>query len=174
MTASSSLTSNLNPQNQKSQFALEEKMVQLGTKATKPVSVSFRIPYYTQWGQSLVVCGSEPVLGSWNVKRGLLLSPVHNGDELIWFGTISVAKGFGSCEYSYYVVDDDRNVLRWEMGNKRRILLPHNIQGGDVLHFHDFWQVLAFKVSLESLRYALVGILRIAFPFHMLTVTEQS
>lgn len=133
-------------------------MVQLGTKATKPVSVSFRIPYYTQWGQSLVVCGSEPVLGSWNVKRGLLLSPVHQGDELIWFGTISVAKGFGSCEYSYYVVDGDRNVLRWEMGNKRQLLLPHTIQSGDVLHFHDFWQVLfphsilPFKVSSESFK----------------------
>lgn len=146
-------------------------MVQLGTKATKPVSVSFRIPYYTEWGQSLVVCGSEPVLGSWNVKRGLLLSPVHHGDELIWFGTISVAKGFGSCEYSYYVVDDDRNVLRWEMGNKRQIILPHTIQGGDVLHFHDFWQVLiphsilAFKVSLESFKICSCWDLKKCFSF---------
>ncbi|XP_062004208.1 4-alpha-glucanotransferase DPE2 [Rosa rugosa] len=127
-------------------------MVELGmSKASKPVSVSFRIPYYTQWGQSLVVCGSEPVLGSWNVKRGLLLSPVHQGDELIWFGTISVPKGFGSCEYSYYVVDaDDRSVLRWEMGNKRRLLLPQAIQEGELLHFHDFWQVGADALPFRS------------------------
>ncbi|KAL6225879.1 hypothetical protein ACLB2K_004728 [Fragaria x ananassa] len=123
-------------------------MVQL--KSSKPVSVSFRIPYYTQWGQSLVVCGSEPVLGSWNVKRGLQLSPVHQGDELIWFGTLSLPKGFGPCEYSYYVVDDDRNVVRWEMGKKRRLLLPQTFEGGELLHLHDFWQVGADALPFKS------------------------
>lgn len=123
-------------------------MVQL--KSSKPVSVSFRIPYYTQWGQSLVVCGSEPVLGSWNVKRGLQLSPVHQGDELIWFGTLSLPKGFGPCEYSYYVVDDDRNVVRWEMGKKRRLLLPQTFEGGELLHLHDFWQVLSSSLFESS------------------------
>ncbi|GLT67958.1 hypothetical protein SLA2020_402290 [Shorea laevis] len=48
-----------------------------GTKSMKSVKVSFRLPYLTHWGQSLLVCGSEPVLGSWSVKKGLLLSPVH-------------------------------------------------------------------------------------------------
>ncbi|XP_004309467.1 PREDICTED: 4-alpha-glucanotransferase DPE2 [Fragaria vesca subsp. vesca] len=123
-------------------------MVQL--KSSKPLSVSFRIPYYTQWGQSLVVCGSEPVLGSWNVKRGLQLSPVHQGDELIWFGTLSIPKGFGPCEYSYYVVDDDRNVVRWEMGKKRRLLLPQTFEGGEQLHLHDFWQVGADALPFKS------------------------
>ena len=68
----------------------------------KCVKLSFRLPYYTQWGQSLVVCGSEPILGSWSVKKGLLLNPVHEGEELIWYGTVAVPIEF-SCEYGYYV-----------------------------------------------------------------------
>lgn len=117
--------------------------------SSKPVNVSFRIPYYTEWGQSLLVCGSEPVLGSWNIKKGLLLSPVHHGKELIWFGTISVPKGF-KCDYTYYVVDEKRNVLRWEMGDKRKILLPEGIQDGEAVELHDLWQVGADSLPFRS------------------------
>lgn len=112
-----------------------------GTKSMKSVNVSFRLPYYTQWGQSLLVCGSERVLGSWNVKKGLLLSPVHQGDELIWCGSVAVPREF-SCEYNYYVVDDEKNVLRWEMGTKRTLLLPEGINGGETVGLHDLWQVI--------------------------------
>lgn len=112
-----------------------------GTKSMKSVNVSFRLPYNTHWGQSLLVCGSEAVLGSWNVKKGLLLNPVHQGDELVWTGGVAVPSGFG-CEYNYYVVDDDKNVLRWEVGKRRKLLLPEGIQDGEVVEFHDFWQVL--------------------------------
>ncbi|KAK6942118.1 Carbohydrate binding module family 20 [Dillenia turbinata] len=110
-----------------------------GNKSTKPVKVTFRVPYYTQWGQSLLVCGSEPVLGSWNVKKGVLLSPFHQGDELIWRGSVGVRSGFG-CEYTYYVVDDDRNILRWEAGKKRKFSLPPGIQDGESVELHDLWQ----------------------------------
>ncbi|KDP35768.1 hypothetical protein JCGZ_10848 [Jatropha curcas] len=110
-----------------------------GTKSVKSVNVNFRIPYYTQWGQTLLVCGSAPLLGSWNVKKGLLLNPVHEGGELIWCGRIAVPSEF-SCEYSYYVVDDEKNVLRWEMGNKRKLLLPEGTSGGETVQFHDLWQ----------------------------------
>ncbi|CAL1385793.1 unnamed protein product [Linum trigynum] len=111
--------------------------------------VSFRIPYFTNWGQSLVVCGSDPVLGSWNVKRGLLLKPVHQDDELIWSGSISVPAEF-SCEYSYYVVDDERNVLRWEMGNKRALFSPQGINGGDILELRDLWQTGDDDIPFKS------------------------
>lgn len=125
------------------------KMVNLGlfsgASTTKSVNVRFRLPYYTQWGQSLIVCGSEPLIGSWNVKKGLLLSPVHQGDELIWCGTIAVPSGFG-CEYNYYVVDDNRNVLRWEKGNRRELILPQGLQGGEVVELRDLWQVLPFAL----------------------------
>lgn len=119
------------------------------TKSAKSLNVNFRIPYYTHWGQSLLVCGSEPVLGSWNVKKGFLLSPVHQDNELIWCGSITVPSGF-SCEYTYYVVDDEKNVLRWEMGKKRKLLLPETIKDGEVL-LHDLWQVQHFFTLLSSL-----------------------
>ncbi|RDY00155.1 4-alpha-glucanotransferase DPE2 [Mucuna pruriens] len=108
-------------------------------KSVNSVKVSFRIPYFTQWGQSLLVCGSVPVLGSWNVKRGVLLSPIQQGGELIWGGSITVPRGF-QCQYTYYVVDDNKNVLRWEMGKKRELILPEGIQSGQEIDFCDLWQ----------------------------------
>lgn len=111
-----------------------------GIKSLSSVTLVFRLPYYTQWGQSLLVCGSEPVLGSWNVKQGLPLGPSHEGDELIWCGKVAVSVGF-SCEYGYYVVDDGRNVLRSEAGKKRRLTLPDGVREGAVVEIHDLWQV---------------------------------
>ncbi|KOM38696.1 hypothetical protein LR48_Vigan03g207800 [Vigna angularis] len=110
-----------------------------GNKSVNSVKVSFRIPYFTQWGQSLLVCGSVPVLGAWNVKRGVLLSVVHQGSELIWGGSITVPRGF-QCQYSYYVVDDKKNVLRCEMGKKRELILPEGVQSGQEVEFRDLWQ----------------------------------
>lgn len=120
-----------------------------GSKPAKSVNVRFRLPYYTQWGQSLVVCGSESQLGSWNVKKGLLLSPVHQGDQLVWYGSITVTNGFG-CEYNYFVVDDNRNVLRWEKGNRRKLLLPQGLQGGEVVELRDLWQTGADALPFKS------------------------
>lgn len=110
------------------------------TKDLKSVTVSFRIPYFTQWGHHLLVCGSEPVLGSWNVKKGLLLKPYHREGELIWSGSITVPVGF-ECEYSYYVVDEERNILRWEVGKRRKLLLPDGAQNGHLVELHDLWKV---------------------------------
>ncbi|KHN08918.1 4-alpha-glucanotransferase DPE2 [Glycine soja] len=118
-------------------------------KSTNSVKVSFRIPYFTQWGQSLLVCGSVPVLGSWNVKKGVLLSPVHQGAELIWGGSITVPKGF-QCQYSYYVVDDNKNVLRWEMGKKRELVLREGIQSGQEIEFRDLWQTGSDALPFRS------------------------
>ncbi|XP_075638330.1 4-alpha-glucanotransferase DPE2 [Castanea sativa] len=120
-----------------------------GSKSLKSVNVCFRLPYFTQWGQSILVCGSEPVLGSWNVKKGLLLSPIHEGDELIWSGSVAVPSGF-NCEYSYYVVDGDKNVLRCEMGRKRKLLLADGIQDGEVVEFHDLWQIGSDDLPFRS------------------------
>ncbi|KAJ6332227.1 hypothetical protein OIU76_010588 [Salix suchowensis] len=120
-----------------------------GTKIVKLVNVSFRLPYYTHWGQRLLVCGSEPVLGSWDVKKGLLLSPVHQGEELIWCGSVAVPSEF-SCEYSYYVVDDDKSVLRREMGKKRQLVLPEGINGGENVELHDLWQTGVDAIPFRS------------------------
>lgn len=122
-----------------------------GSKSVKSVKISFRLPYFTQWGQNLLVCGSVPVLGSWNVKKGVLLRPFRQGDDLIWCGSITVPSGF-QCQYNYYVVDDNRNVLRSEMGTKRELLLHEGIQSGQEVEFHDLWQVLPFSSSTIFLK----------------------
>ncbi|KAK8919301.1 4-alpha-glucanotransferase DPE2 [Platanthera zijinensis] len=113
------------------------------------VTLIFRIPYYTQWGQSLLISGSIPVLGAGNVKQGLGLIPFHQGEELIWQGKISVPIGF-QCEYCYYLVDDHRNILRWEAGMKRKVSLPAGINGGEVVEIHDLWQAASEALFLKS------------------------
>ncbi|CAK8543013.1 unnamed protein product [Lathyrus sativus] len=120
-----------------------------GNKSVNSVKISFRVPYFTQWGESLVVCGSEPVLGSWNVKKGVLLSPFHEGSELIWSGSITVPKGF-QCEYTYYVVDDKRNIVRWEMGKKHEVTLPESVQSGQEIEFRDLWQTGSDALPFRS------------------------
>ncbi|PHT54747.1 4-alpha-glucanotransferase DPE2 [Capsicum baccatum] len=115
----------------------------------KSRKVSFRIPYYTQWGQNLLICGSDRLLGSWNVKKGLLLKPSHQGEELIWSGSIPVPPGFQS-EYSYYVVDDRRNILRSEVGKKRKLLLPDGLQDGQSLELRDLWQTGSDNIPFRS------------------------
>ncbi|MDA9098485.1 hypothetical protein N9L76_06065 [bacterium] len=34
-------------------------------------TVSFRVKYWTEWGQNLVVVGSHPKLGEWDVRKGI-------------------------------------------------------------------------------------------------------
>lgn len=114
----------------------------------KTVSLSFRLPYYTKWGESILVSGSQPLLGSWDVKKGLLLSPFHQGNELIWYATVTVPHGF-ECEYSYYLVDDDRHVLRWESGNRRKVQLPESVQGAEAIELRDLWQVTLSTLFLK-------------------------
>ncbi|KAJ8449740.1 hypothetical protein Cgig2_001396 [Carnegiea gigantea] len=72
--------------------------------------------------------------------RGLLVSPQHEGNELVWRGSIAIVSGF-ECEYSYYLVDDEKNVLRWDMGKKRKLLLPESVPHGEAMELHDLWQV---------------------------------
>lgn len=139
----------------------------LGTKSMKSVTLSFSIPYYTQWGQSLLVCGSEPFLGSWDTKKGLRLNPNHRGDELIWNGSLGVPPGFG-CEYRYYVVDDERNILRSEAGRKRKLLTPDGLQDKEVVEFHDLWQNgsddLPFKSAFKNVIFRGTSSLQIERP----------
>lgn len=131
-----------------------------GNRPLKSVKVCFRIPYYTQWGQHLIVCGSEALLGSWNVKKGLLLRPSHQGDELIWSGSVPVPLGFKS-EYTYYVVDDERNIVRWEGGKRRKLVLPEGLEEGLSVELRDLWQVWLLLLSSLSLWSMMKGILNL-------------
>lgn len=59
----------------------------------------------------------------------------------MWCAKASVHVSF-ACEYNYYLVDESRNVLRWEAGKKRNLMLPQGVKEGDVVEIHDLWQVI--------------------------------
>ncbi|KAJ3683783.1 hypothetical protein LUZ60_014010 [Juncus effusus] len=113
------------------------------------ITLLFKIPYYTQWGQSLILSGSTPTLGSWNLKQALSMHPVHQGDELMWCARAGVTAGF-TCDYKYYVVDESRNVLRWESEKGRKFVLPDGAKDGDLVEIHDLWQDAAEGLFLRS------------------------
>ncbi|KAK4348142.1 hypothetical protein RND71_034481 [Anisodus tanguticus] len=109
---------------------------------------------------NLGLTGNKPLKS----RKGLLLKPSHQGEELIWSGSIPVPPGFQS-EYSYNVVDDKRNIVRWEVGMKRKLLLPDGLQDGQLLELHDLWQFLTEvgtgesgpKVALQYCKYGKAG-----------------
>jgi len=37
------------------------------------VTLRFRVKYWTVWGQNLVLCGSDPRLGAWDVRKGVFM-----------------------------------------------------------------------------------------------------
>ena len=39
--------------------------------APRPTLVGFRVKYWTEWGQNLVVVGNHPKLGEWDVRKGV-------------------------------------------------------------------------------------------------------
>uniref|UniRef100_A0A0D6QV62 4-alpha-glucanotransferase n=1 Tax=Araucaria cunninghamii TaxID=56994 RepID=A0A0D6QV62_ARACU len=123
--------------------------VELPFKRIRKISLRFRLPYYTQWGENLAVCGSDPGLGAWDVKKALRLVPHHHGDVLFWHGTLTVAEDF-SCEYNYCVVDDQRNVLKWESGKRRSFSLPEGIPDGGAVDIYDLWRDGSAPESLLS------------------------
>jgi hypothetical protein len=48
------------------------------------VTLRFRVPYATVWGENLVLCGDDDRLGAWEPARGSWMQCTHVGDELIW------------------------------------------------------------------------------------------
>ncbi|EFJ19739.1 hypothetical protein SELMODRAFT_268243 [Selaginella moellendorffii] len=112
-------------------------------RAAEPrrVSLRFRIPYFTQWGQNLIVTGSHSSLGSWNLHQGLAMVPHHDEElgELVWTAQLAVREGF-QARYSYCVVDDKRNAVRREAGIPRSFVLPDGIPNGSIVDLYDLWQ----------------------------------
>jgi len=35
------------------------------------MAVQFRVRYWTEWGQNLVICGADPRLGGWDPRKGV-------------------------------------------------------------------------------------------------------
>lgn len=106
----------------------------------KRVNVHFKIPYTTRWGQSLVIIGSDALLGAWAVKEGVKMTPLQEGDILFWQIVLPVPEHFDT-EYNYCVVDENLDTVRRESGSVRALTIPEGLPQGANVEAHDFWQV---------------------------------
>lgn len=113
------------------------------------VNLRFKLPYYTAWGQNLMICGSDLLFGSGNIKQGVWLTPHHEGEQLVWQANVSVPENF-QLEYKYVLVDEKLNVLKWEAGESRKLQLPEGLPDGAVIDVLDSWQDGASPEALLS------------------------
>ena len=104
--------------------------------ATRHV-LTFRVNYATNFGQSVVVVGSLPFLGSWELKHALKLSWTR-GD--FWTATVAWEGEVDNMEYKYVVVSE--NWERWEYGENRMVESQMGeIKGGKLVHtLEDSWR----------------------------------
>ncbi len=100
------------------------------------IRLRFAIPYWTRWGQSVVVILSH---SSENSRRHALACR-HQDDDLIWEGEVQVPCTNRNVEYSYAITDEAAEVEAEEM-SKRSLALPDGLKGGSTIELRDSWQV---------------------------------
>ncbi|MBD2713973.1 4-alpha-glucanotransferase [Microvirga sp. STR05] len=100
----------------------------------------FSLPYRTAWGQRLVVCGSEPSLGQWNLDHALPLQ--YNPELGRWSHEISLPDdAVGTVEYKYILLDDQDGGKHWEWGPNRSV--RHDGSQFSRIVLEDFWRAPA-------------------------------
>ncbi|AHJ99663.1 4-alpha-glucanotransferase [Hymenobacter swuensis] len=100
----------------------------------------FTLPFRTAWGQRLVVCGSLPSLGQWNLDQALSLH--YQSDFGIWTQEISLPDDqLGTVEYKYVLLDERDGGKHWEWGGNRTIGYDASLFTRIVLE--DFWRAPA-------------------------------
>ena len=100
------------------------------------VSLHFKLPYWTQWGQNLVVLLSQ---GSDGTKRHAL-NCTHQSEELVWEGETQVSASARGLEYSYAIIDEADEIEAEEV-SRRALALPDGLADGSVIELRDSWQV---------------------------------
>eukprot|EP00897_Mesotaenium_endlicherianum_P007076 jgi/Mesen1/6397/ME000329S05559 len=118
-------------------------------KRYKRINLRFKISFFTQWGQNLMVSGSDLLFGNWSIKRGVWMTPHHEGEQLVWQAHVAVPENF-ELEYKFCLVDEKLNVLNWEAGPSRQLQLPDNLPDGAVVDILDYWQEGASPEALLS------------------------
>ena len=97
----------------------------------------FTLPFRTAWGQRLVVCGSLPSLGQWNLDQALSLH--YHADSGLWTQEISVPDDqLETVAYKYVLLDERDGGKHWEWG-PNRTLGPVTDQFTRVV-LADFWR----------------------------------
>ncbi|MCC2545571.1 4-alpha-glucanotransferase [Hymenobacter sp. BT175] len=102
--------------------------------------VRFTLPFRTAWGQRLVVCGSTPSLGQWNLDRALSLN--YQPDAGLWTQEISLPDDHaGPVTYKYVLIDDRDGGRHWEWGENR--LVPAGEGQFTRIVCEDYWRPAA-------------------------------
>ncbi|TGE09519.1 4-alpha-glucanotransferase [Hymenobacter fodinae] len=100
----------------------------------------FTLPFRTDWGQRLVVCGSLPSLGQWNLDQALSLH--YNADYGVWSQEISLPDDqLGQVAYKYILLDERDGGKHWEWGPNRTI--SYDGQRFTRIVLEDFWRPAA-------------------------------
>jgi len=99
-------------------------------------TLHFAIPYWTEWGQNLVVILCH---GSEGSRRHALVCR-HQGDDLLWDGEVQVSANTKSLEYSYAITDEAAEIKAEEV-SKRSLALPEGLTDGSIVELRDCWQV---------------------------------
>jgi len=100
----------------------------------------FSLPYFTAWGQRLVVCGSEPSLGNWNLDQALSLH--YDPSAGTWSQEIELpAATAGTVSYKYLLLNDEDGSQQWEWGENRTLAYPAGQFAR--IRLHDYWRAPA-------------------------------
>lgn len=93
------------------------------------------------------------------MKQGQWMTPHHEGDLLLWQVLVTVPEHFET-EYSYCLVDEKLNVLKWEAGNRRVLTLPEGLPSDATVEIHDLWQVCSLFTAWRNANGSIYTLLR--------------
>ena len=101
----------------------------------------FSLPYRTTYGQRLVVCGSLPALGRWNLAQALPLA--YDEATARWSGEAEIAPAqLADLAYKYVLLMEGGGVV-WEWGDNRTLPPPPPGPAPAAVVLRDFWRAPA-------------------------------
>ncbi|GBF89315.1 4-alpha-glucanotransferase [Raphidocelis subcapitata] len=114
------------------------------------IHLHFRVSFLTKWGQSVSLSGSGALLGNFDFSRGVEMSCRHDREDLVWEALVSLPWQ-PEYKYRYAVVhrDEDGNVVtEKEETITRRVVLPEQLENGDVVDLSDSWVDRSYPGSI--------------------------
>ncbi len=100
------------------------------------MQLRFSLNYRAEYGQVLIVCGSAPELGAWDVNRAPIMAVVAGDAD--WSLTLDLPDPAAPLTYKYALRDERTGQVQWEWGANRH--LPLEPRGFLVLDLFDAWR----------------------------------
>ncbi len=100
------------------------------------MQLRFSLNYRAEYGQVLVVCGSAPELGAWDVLRAPTMRVVAGDAD--WLLSVEVPDAAALLTYKYALRDERTGEIHWEWGPDRTLALePRRFRTMDLF---DAWR----------------------------------